>query len=111
MVLTVAYLASNILAEALYVPQLVKVIRDPEAAKGLSLTTWLGWTFTSCVSLAYAWFDLRDWPFALMTAINVMFLVMTSGCILFRLFQCSSAAESSAVNRLVVGSNPTTGAN
>lgn len=82
MVLTIAYLGANVLAEVLYLPQLIKVVRDPEAAKGLSLTTWLGWTFTSTISLLYACFSVRDWPFALMTATNLIFLVLTSACIL-----------------------------
>jgi uncharacterized protein with PQ loop repeat len=82
MILTTAYLGANIFAEVLYLPQLVKVIRDPESTRGLSLATWLGWTFTSTVSLAYACFGARDWPFALMTGVNLAFLALTSTFIL-----------------------------
>lgn len=86
--LALAYLSSNVIAEALYVPQLVRVVRNPEAVDGLSPTTWFGWTFTSLISLGYAWFDVHDWPFALATAVNLVFLILTSVCIVIR--KCKS---------------------
>lgn len=83
-VLTVAYLGCNIAAELLYIPQLVRVIREPEASKGLSLITWGGWCCTSLVSLAYMWFALGDWPASLMTGTNTIFLILTTAFLLLR---------------------------
>ena len=110
MVLTAAYIGCNIVAEVLYVPQLVQAMRDP---KGLSPTTWFGWTGTASVSLAYAWFGVHDWPFALMTAVNLIFLAMTSFCIARQRFIPVNRPwwRGLPVKQDAVGSIPTTGAN
>lgn len=49
------YAGSGLLTNILYMPQLVLLWRSKEARRGLSLTTWIGWTILDVVSLAYAW--------------------------------------------------------
>jgi hypothetical protein len=50
-------------------PQIFKLIRDPASADGLSVSTWLMWTMSWCISLGYGLTNLNDAMFILTAAV------------------------------------------
>ena len=52
-VITYLYLIVPFVSTAAWVPQLVKLVKQPSSREGMSVPTWALWTFTGWVSVAY----------------------------------------------------------
>lgn len=59
-----------------YIPQIVKLIRYPISAHGVSRTTWCLWLVSSSISLGYGVFVLRDTMFSLVSLTNVVAIMI-----------------------------------
>lgn len=97
--LTLLYIAANIAADVLYVPQLLRVMRDPDSAAGLSLITWAGWCFTSLVSTAYILAYSPQWPLIATFSTNLTFQILITACIVRCRFLCSRSLVARARGR------------
>lgn len=71
-VLSVLYGASGIAASALYVPQILKYHRDPEARRSISLLAWGGWIAIAVVTILYALYVVKSHLFAMVAGLNVI---------------------------------------
>lgn len=69
--LSVLYGASGIAASALYVPQIIKYHRDPDARRSISLLSWGGWIAIAIVTILYALYVVKSPLFAAVAALNV----------------------------------------
>ena len=64
-IVTLAYAAVPIVSAAGWAPQIFRLARRPQLGAGMSIPTWLLWTCTGIVSLAYVAVVVQD---ALLTA-------------------------------------------
>ncbi|HJV74431.1 MAG TPA: hypothetical protein VJ654_09435 [Noviherbaspirillum sp.] len=71
-VLSVLYGISGIAASALYVPQILKYHRDPEARLSISLLSWGGWIAIAIVTILYALYVVKSLLFAMVAGLNVI---------------------------------------
>lgn len=71
-VLSVLYGISGIAASALYVPQILKYHRDPEARLSISLLSWGGWIAIAVVTILYALYVVKSPLFAMVAGLNVI---------------------------------------
>lgn len=69
-VLTALYGAGGLVATALYLPTIAKLVRDAECWKGQSLVSWSGWIMVATVSLLYAVLVNGDPVFMFATSLN-----------------------------------------
>lgn len=70
-ILSVLYGASGIAASALYVPQILKYHRDPDARMSISLLSWGGWIAIAMVTILYALYVVKSTLFAAVAGLNV----------------------------------------
>lgn len=59
-VLTVLYAFVPVVSAAGWVPQIVRLLRQPDLGEGLSLPTWAMWAATGVVGLLYSAFVGQD---------------------------------------------------
>ncbi|GAB3545373.1 hypothetical protein GCM10027343_21700 [Noviherbaspirillum agri] len=71
-ILSVLYGASGIAASALYVPQILKYHRDPDARVSISLLSWGGWIAIALVTIMYALLVVKSHLFAMVASLNVV---------------------------------------
>ena len=71
-VLSVLYGISGIAASALYVPQILKYHREPEARLSISLLSWGGWIAIAVVTILYALYVVKSALFATVAGLNVI---------------------------------------
>lgn len=71
-VLSVLYGVSGVAASALYIPQILKYHRDPDARLSISLLSWGGWIMIALVTILYALYVVKSQLFAMVAALNVM---------------------------------------
>jgi hypothetical protein len=69
--LSLLYGASGIIASALYLPQILKYHRHPEARNSISLLSWGGWIAIAMVTILYALLVVKNTLFASVVALNV----------------------------------------
>jgi hypothetical protein len=69
--LSVLYGASGIIASALYLPQILKYHRSPEARDSISLLSWGGWIAIAMVTILYALLVVKNTLFAAVVTLNV----------------------------------------
>lgn len=74
LILTLLYSGNVLLAVFAYIPQIYKIIKNPEGHTGNSLWAWFLWTYTSLVELVYGIFILKD------TTTIIVFAVGFLGC-------------------------------
>lgn len=67
-----AYGACNAVRVVSYVPQIMRIARDREGARAISLSTWWLWIAANATTALYAWTNLGDAPLALLNALNAM---------------------------------------
>lgn len=75
-VLSVLYGASGVAASALYVPQILKYHRDPDARKSISLLSWGGWIAIAAITILYALYVVKSPLIAMVAGLNVMAQLM-----------------------------------
>jgi hypothetical protein len=71
-VLSVLYGASGIAASALYIPQIIRYHRDPNARQSISLLSWGGWIGIAFVTILYALYVVKSPLFAMVASLNVV---------------------------------------
>ena len=71
-VLSLLYGLSGLASAALYLPQIMKYRRDPEARRSISLLSWGGWIVIACITLLYALFVVRNRLFAGVVSLNIL---------------------------------------
>lgn len=71
-VILFAYGGCNALRVVSYVPQIVRIVRDREGARAISLSTWWLWISANATTALYAWVNLGDAPLALLNALNTI---------------------------------------
>lgn len=70
--LSLLYGLSGLASSALYIPQILKYRRDPEACRSISLLSWGGWIVIACITLMYALFVVKNRLFAGVALLNIM---------------------------------------
>jgi len=53
-IITWAYSCVGIVSLTAYLPQIIKLIREPDSAHKIALSSWLIWTLTGGISVCYA---------------------------------------------------------
>jgi hypothetical protein len=71
-----AYACCNALRVFSYIPQIVRIARDCEGAKAISLATWGLWVAANGSTVLYAWINLGDVPLALLNGFNTFACVI-----------------------------------
>lgn len=70
--LSLLYGLSGLTSSALYLPQILKYRRDPEARRSISLLSWGGWIVIACITLMYALFVVKNRLFAGVVSLNIL---------------------------------------
>jgi hypothetical protein len=70
-VLSLLYGASGVAASALYIPQIFRYHRDPEARLSISLLSWGGWIAIALITILYALYVVKNPLFAAVAGLNV----------------------------------------
>lgn len=92
MILTVLYVGVSSLAALSFVPQIMRLWRNPDLRAGLSLPTWGGFTCASMISLLYA-IDVAD---GALVASQAMFLAGNGMMLMLALSPSARRAASVA---------------
>lgn len=71
-VLSVLYGASGVAASALYVPQILKYHRDPEARRSIALLSWSGWIAIAAITILYALYVVKSPLIAMVAGLNAI---------------------------------------
>jgi len=74
-----AYGACNGVRVFSYAPQIVRIARDCEGARAISLSTWWLWIAANATTALYAWVNLGDAPLALLNVLNTMCCLIVVG--------------------------------
>lgn len=100
-ILSVLYGASGVAASALYVPQILKYHRDPDARMSISLLSWGGWIAIAIVTILYALYVVKSHLIAMVAGLNVaaQFTVLCYG-VSARFNRRSAAAPRSSATSL-----------
>lgn len=98
-ILSVLYGASGVIASALYLPQILKYHRDPEARRSISLLSWGGWIAIACVTILYALYVVKNHLIVMVAGLNVLaqLTVLTYG--LSARFDTRRASPSAVANQ------------
>lgn len=66
------FTAANAIRIVGYLPQIVRIARDPGPASGVSCTTWIIFGLSHASTVAYAWLSLHDWKMAAVFSANAL---------------------------------------
>ncbi len=69
----IAFAACNSARVLAYLPQIIRLARDHDGAKGLSWLTWAGFAVSNLSTVAYAVVVLSDWNMASIFGVNAAF--------------------------------------
>lgn len=97
-----AYTLCNALRVFSYVPQIVRIARDQEGARAISLATWWLWIAANASTVLYAWINLSDVPLAILNAFNVLACLIVVGLTIWK--RCSSRNPGLAISNARSGS-------
>lgn len=67
--ITIMYGMVGIIATIGYFPQVIKLVKS-KRCDGISVKSWILWTYTSSVSVIYAFYVMSDPTFQFVTGIN-----------------------------------------
>jgi hypothetical protein len=73
------YLLTNATRVVTYVPQIVVVWRCADGALSVSLLTWGSWVLSQLTALFYGVLVVHDWPFVLISLINLLGCACVTG--------------------------------
>ena len=71
-IISVLYSTVGVVLLIGFIPQILRLIRTHTDCRDISISTWMIWNYTACVSLIYSIIVLPDLKFALVNAVNVM---------------------------------------
>ena len=66
------YLLTNLVRVFTYLPQIVVVWRCTDGARSVSLLTWGSWVLSNVSAVMYGLLVIRDQPFVVISAINLV---------------------------------------
>lgn len=66
-----------------YTPQILTLLRAPGPSNDICLRSWLLWAIAGCVTLGYGVFCLHDRTFCIVTALNLLPMLMILGIVLY----------------------------
>jgi hypothetical protein len=69
----VVFAACNAMRVLAYFPQIIRVARDHDGAKGLSCFTWAGFAVSNLSTVVYALVVISDWNMAAVFGVNAGF--------------------------------------
>ena len=79
-----------------YLPQILRIARDPNGASAISYSTWIMWTCANISTSLYAFYNLADAYMALISAVYACCCLAVIGLtIVKRRVSCSSSSATS----------------
>lgn len=77
--ITLLYLTVPVISSIGWVPQIVRLVRNPSLGLGMSLPTWGTWSFTGLVSLLYSIVVVGDIPLIVTMSVNAAGQIVVFG--------------------------------
>lgn len=86
-ILEILYGSCGVLAAVSYGPQILKMMRSPDARRGQSALTWSGWLFTSFITVLYAAVVVKKYEMIAGTGANFMLTGAVCAIIFYQIIQ------------------------
>ena len=83
-VLSVLYLANAVITIAAYLPQVICLERTKSKPKNFSLASWILWTYTSIITLLYAFLIVKDPILIIVSALNLTCIAIIVAIIFYK---------------------------
>lgn len=93
-----------------YIPQMIRVYRDPHRAAAVSVTTWTLFTAANVATIFYAVTVYRDFVMASIFGLNALGCSLIVGMILIRRVSRSPLPKTASLSDEVAAIAPTSGA-